>query len=79
MAKYGEYVQTEKGFVYERENADHFFEWEKVEIDFKSNQTFAWGRNESFAIEKHAERETAVARFFEWVTETKQTVSSCNS
>jgi hypothetical protein len=79
MPKYGEYVQTEKGFVYERESIDHFFEWDKIEIDFKENCTYAWGRNGSFAIEKHPDRETAVSAFHQWVTETKQTVSSCNS
>jgi hypothetical protein len=81
MSKYGEYVQTEKGFVYERENTDLFFEWDKIEIDFKENCTYAWGVNNSFAIEKHPDRDSAIARFHQWVTEVKETktIAGCNS
>jgi hypothetical protein len=81
MTKYNEYVQTEKGFVYERENTDLYFEWDKIEIDFESNYTSARGVNGSFAFEKHPDRDSAIARFHQWVTEVKETktVAGCNS
>jgi hypothetical protein len=78
MTIYNEHVQTETGFVFERKNPTGFFEWEKVEINFTTNCTYAWGRNDSFAVEVHPDRPTAVARYHEWITANMVRVG-CNS
>jgi hypothetical protein len=78
MTIYNEHVQTKTGFVFERKNPTGFYEWEKVEINFQNNHTYAWGSNDSFEFEVHPDRETAVAKYHNLITANMVKVG-CNS